>query len=250
MAATSRGRRNPALVAASVAAHAVLLGLLAWRTVEPPAPREIAPPTFLIQIEPRPLLRDEAAPRPRSVPAEAASPTARPAAAQASATVPHRPRDEDEEEDRPSTPVPRRPAAAPAGTPAPAAEEDRWRLRPEPTGQAIARSLRASPVGCARPERLSPAEREVCAERLGERADRAAPIVGSGDAARDARFAREGAAAIAAYEARRRPLSGGFGVSGASPDCPGGNLRGTCAGAHLPEHYQLDESNPRDRSRR
>ena len=237
-------RRGAAFIAASALAHALLIALLAWRAGQTldEAPHPTMPPIIRVQLEPRPLIRDET-PRPR--PAQP-QPTVLPlpvVSGQASPIAPPRPLDEDE--DRPSPPSPRQAAPALAGTPAAPAIDDPWRLRPETTGQAVARSLRTSPIGCASPSRLNAVERAVCAERLGEAADRAAPITGSGNAARDARFAREGAAALAAYESRRRPASGGVGVSGNSPDCPGGNLRGTCAGAHLPGHYQLDESNPR-----
>jgi len=109
-----------------------------------------------------------------------------------------------------------------------------WTVQREATGDRMARALRNSGVGCRlRRETLTAAERAACDEAFGTAAARAAPITGSGDARRDARFAAEGARALAQYEARRAPLSGGVGVSGASADCVGSNLRGTCAGAHL-----------------
>jgi type IV secretory pathway VirB10-like protein len=246
MAATQRmgdQSRSAAFIAASALAHALLIALLVWRAGQAPIlPEAPQPPAILIEIEPRPLIRDET-PRPRPAPPQPSTAPRTAVAGQAGPIAPPRPRDEDE--DRPSAPSPRQAAPAPAGAPASPAVDDPWRLRPETTGQAVARSLRTSPIGCANARRLNAVEQAVCAERLGEAADRAAPITGSGNAARDARFAREGAAALAAYESRRRPASGGVGVSGISPDCPGGNLRGTCAGAHLPGHYQPDESNPR-----
>lgn len=235
--------KGAAFIAASALAHTLLIALLVWRAGQAPILRDAPqPPVILIEIEPRPLIPDET-PRPRPAPPQPST-TPRPAVAGlASPIAPPRPRDEDE--DRPSAPSPRQAAPAPAGAPASPAVDDPWRLRPETTGQAVARSLRTSPIGCANARRLTAVEQAVCAERLGVAAARAGPITGSGNAARDARFAREGAEALAAYESRRRPASGGVGVSGISPDCPGGNLRGTCAGAHLPGHYQLDESNPR-----
>lgn len=234
--------RGAAVITASALSHALLIALLVWRAgQEAILPPLVQPPVILIEIEPRPLIREET-PRPRLAPPQP-TPATRPAVSGlANPIAPPRPREDEDE--RPSAPAPRQAASAPAGTPAPAAD-DAWRLRPETTGQAVARSLRTSPIGCANPSRLNSVEQAVCAERLGEAADRAPPITGSGNAARDARFARDGAAALAAYESRRRPASGGVGVSGMAPDCPGGNLRGTCAGAHLPGHYQLDESNPR-----
>ncbi|QBX38537.1 hypothetical protein E4M02_09265 [Brevundimonas sp. S30B] len=235
-------QRGAAVIMASALAHALLIALLVWRAgQEAILPPLVQPPVILIEIEPRPLIREET-PRPRLAP-PLPTPATRPAVSGLTNPVaPPRPREDEDE--RPSAPAPRQAASTPGGTLAPATD-DAWRLRPETTGQAVARSLRTSPIGCANPSRLNSVEQAICAERLGEAADRAAPITGSGNAARDGRFARDGAAALGAYESRRRPASGGVGVSGMSPDCPGGNLRGTCAGAHLPGHYQLDESNPR-----
>lgn len=241
--ANSQGR-GAAFIAASALAHALLIALLAWRAGEvfdnPPHPT--LPSIIRLQLEPRPLIPDET-PRIRPSPARSQMSSQPAVPGATSLTTPPLPLDD--EDNRPSAPSPRQASTAPAGTPASPAIDDPWRLRPETTGQAVARSLRTSPIGCANARRLTAVEQAVCAERLGEAADRAAPITGSGNAARDARFAREGAEALAAYESRRRPASGGVGVSGISPDCPGGNLRGTCAGAHLRGHYQLDESNPR-----
>ena len=59
-----------------------------------------------------------------------------------------------------------------------------------------------------------------------------AAINGTGNAARDGRFAREGAREMQRYEAQRRPLSGGAGVM-PPQECPGSNFGVGCAGAHL-----------------
>ncbi|MDQ7811442.1 hypothetical protein, partial [Brevundimonas sp.] len=102
------------------------------------------------------------------------------------------------------------------------------------------------------PRLLSAAERAVCDDRLGARAAAAAPIQGTGNPERDARFAREGARALAGYEARRRPLSGGIGVVGPQ-EGPGSNFGMGVAGAHLDPSLRPDSTSNvrtrRDRNR-
>jgi hypothetical protein len=84
--------------------------------------------------------------------------------------------------------------------------------------------------------RLSAGEQALCDERFNEAAARAGPpgprTLNASEARREAGFARDGAQALAQYEARRRPLSGGVGIVGPG-DCPGSNLGLGCAGAHL-----------------
>ncbi|HEV7354335.1 MAG TPA: hypothetical protein VGN74_14530 [Brevundimonas sp.] len=228
-------RRAGALLAASVLLHLAVLGPLSLRWIVGPPPVIVREqPVVLLDIAPRPLLPDE---RPRP-PAAAAVPLPDPAAGRPAASRPEAPRVRlrpEEETDR-AFQAPE----APAGVAVP---RD-WSVQPEATGDRMARALRNSGVGCRlRRESLTAAEREACDEAFGTAAARAAPITGSGDARRDARFAAEGARALAQYEARRRGPSGGVGVSGASPDCVGGNLRSTCAGAHLPSQYQRPEEN-------
>lgn len=71
---------------------------------------------------------------------------------------------------------------------------------------------------------------------------------GTGDRARDAEFARQGALALAQYEAQREPLAGGVGVMSPA-DCVGSNLGTGCAGAHLPAPLRQDTTtNIRQRS--
>ena len=84
-------------------------------------------------------------------------------------------------------------------------------------------------------------ERAICDERFAERAAAAAPIEGTGNPARDARFAAEGARALAEYEARRRPLSGGVGVVGPQ-DGPGSNFGMGVAGAHIDPSLRPDST--------
>lgn len=225
-------RRTWALLAASVLLHLAVLGPLSLRWLGNPPPlvtREA--PVILLDIAPRPLLPDE---RPRP-PAAAAVPLPAPAAGRPVASRPEAPRVRLRPEDETDRAL--QGPEAPAGVAVP---RD-WTVQPEATGDRMARALRNSGVGCRlRRETLTAAERAACDEAFGTAAARAAPITGSGDARRDARFAAEGAAALAQYEARRAPLSGGVGVSGASADCVGSNLRGTCAGAHLPDVPGVD----------
>jgi hypothetical protein len=75
-------------------------------------------------------------------------------------------------------------------------------------------------------------ERQHCRNEFARRAENAAPITGSGNPERDARFARQGARRLAEWEQLRRPLSGGVGVVGPA-DCVGSNFGTGCAGAHL-----------------
>ncbi|MFC7378188.1 hypothetical protein [Brevundimonas sp. GCM10030266] len=239
--------RKPALIGVSVAAHVLILGGLALRvlTVEPPRLPE-PPPTVYLDIEPRPLLEDET-PRPRPQPAPAAAEAA-PTTADSRQTflglpLPL-PRPRDEEDQPPSPPAPR--VAAP-GAPAPPANADAWQVRPDTMGGRIGRGLRTRGPGCASPQLLSPEERRICDDRFGERAAAAPPISGTGNAERDGRFAREGAAALAQYEARRRPLAGGTGVVGPQ-DGPGSNFGIGVAGAHLDQSLRPDStSNVRTR---
>jgi hypothetical protein len=213
----------------STAFHVLLLGVLALRGAAPLTPAPVGPQVVFVDIAPRPLLKNE---RPRAPTAAASGATA---ASSAAGRVVVRFRDPRLDEDEDLTPRPR--IAAPvAGAPAP----DPWQVRPETEGQAITRSLRNSMIGCdAGRARLTPEDRAACGERFGERAARATPIQGTGDPDRDARFAREGARALAQYEGRRQPLSGSVGVVGPA-DCVGSNLGTGCAGAHLPSVPGVD----------
>lgn len=217
--------RKPALVAASVLAHVLVLGALAGRTFH--LQDVHSEPTLVwLDIQPRPVLPDET-PRPR--PAAAAAAAARiEVATNASGRASILRRDEDDEDQAPS------PHVAPSVPGAPATGgEDAWRYRPESMSGAVARSLRNSPVGCdMRNGRMSAAEQQLCDDRFNERAGRARPISGTDNPERDARFAAEGAAAIDRYERRRRPLAGGTGVVGPA-DCVGSNFGTGCAGSHI-----------------
>ena len=70
--------RKPALVAASVVAHVVVLGLLSYRAMGLAYPALIQPPQpIYVEMEPRPLLPGEKA-RPRPTPVQPAAPDAEP----------------------------------------------------------------------------------------------------------------------------------------------------------------------------
>lgn len=232
--------RRWGLLAASVALHLAILWPLTLRWIEADrAAPDISQPLIVLDIAPRPLLRDE---RPRAP--SFARPT--PVTAPVAGARPDAPRVRvREEEDAAASP-----SVSNTTTGAAVAVPRDWTVREEALGDRVARSLRNSGVGCRmRDGRMNRLDQADCDQAFGQAAARAAPITGSGDASRDARFAAEGARELALYEARRRPAAGGVGVSGASPDCVGGNLRGTCAGAHLPDHYQRPEENFANRGR-
>lgn len=233
-------RRRLMLVGASALIHGLLLLPLAYLGARPPLRvADALPPPLYLEIEPRPLLPEERARRQAVV--ARPSPQVQASAAMNESAAPAR-----EPRDRPAPPSPRLARPAPEGASAPPAAQvaDPWRVTPESQATAVARALRTSPVGCRSPELLTRAERVICDERFNERAAEAAarrPITGTGDPARDARFAREGAAALRRYEAKRRPLSGGAGIL-APQDCPGSNFGTGCAGAHLNSSMQMDSN--------
>ena len=234
--------RKPAIVVASVGLHVLVLGLIGLRSFDLDAPAGPVEDVLYVEIEPRPLLPGEVAHvRPPPERPEAPSQALPDSGAPAARTDPFQPPEDEDER-----PTPR--LAAP-GAPAPPADVGTapWRVRPETPGDRVGRGLRTSPVGCASPRLLTPAERAICDDRLGERAAAAPPISGTGDPERDGRFAREGARALANYEARRRPLAGGVGVVGPQ-DGPGSNFGTGVAGAHLDPALRPDStSNVRTR---
>lgn len=228
----SRRWRKPAMVAASVGLHGLVLGYLALTTVgvgivSPDLPRIFIP----LQLEPRPLLPGERARVPTPPPPRTMT-AARTAPAAATATR----RKPEEDEAPPPPPVPRLALPAP-GAPA---IDDAWQVRPRLPGAGG--NLRAGSLGCRLGRnRLTPAEQAACDDRFGAAALGAAPITGSGNPARDAQFAAEGARALAAYERRRRPLAGGTGVVGPQ-DGPGSNFGMGVAGAHLDPSLRPDST--------
>lgn len=238
----------------SLALHILILGLLGLRQVTSPdlLLADASPPLFL-ELEPRPLLPGELARRP-TAPSTSSRDTDPAIRSVNRADVNER----REDEDRPTVPSPRvaaplpaDPGLAPGGgsTPAAPASDDRWSVRPSDLRGAVARSLRLGAAGCrALDGQLPQGEQQICDERFNEAAGRARPIgprtLNSSEARREEQFARAGEAAIDRYERLRAPMRSGVGVVGATPDCPGGNLRSTCPGAHLPPHYQHPENSP------
>lgn len=236
--------RKPVLVGVSVGLHAgVLAVLIASGVGDRMTAVQTPPQPIFIEIEPRPLLEDER-PRPRPTPAPSSAAESPPAPSSAQRSVmglrlPFQ-RNRDEEEDRPSPPAPRYVAPAPGAPTAPTGAEP-WQVRPETMGDRVGRGLRTRGPGCASPQLLSRQEQQICEERFGERAAAAPPIRGTGDPERDGEFARQGARALAEYEARRRPLSGGIGVVGPQ-DGPGSNFGMGVAGAHLDPALRPDST--------
>lgn len=183
------------------------------------------------------------APAPAPAPPVAATTPSVPAPA-LPARRPAKDKDEDEAASAPpSPPIPRMAMPAPGGPAAPPAGgvADAWRVAPEGQAGRNARALRTSPAGCPSTGMLTQSERDICDERFNARAAEGAErrITGSGNAQRDARFAREGAREMQRYEQQRRPLSGGVGVVGPA-DCPGSNFGTGCAGAHLKDVTGVD----------
>lgn len=227
-------RRRAAILAASLALHALILTPMALGLFARPlnvledAPRT---PVF-IEMEPRPLLEGETAREPTL----AATPQREtsPALGEAFPSISRDPTRREKDEDRPTAPSPRIGVAPPPGAP-PA--DDPWQVRPEGMAAAVGRSMRTGAGGCRIMDgRLSPGEQRLCDDRFNEAAGRAGPLgprtLTPSEQRREAQFARDGAAALAQYEARRRPLAGGVGIIGPG-DCPGSNLGVGCAGAHL-----------------
>lgn len=149
-----------------------------------------AAPTVYLDIEPRPTLRDE---RPRKSVAGEAMP------ARANTTPSTRRRFENDDQDATPTPAV---IMAPSG--AIPAEPDAVAPGLSPAQRAaIARSLRQGAAGCGALPGLTAEERRACQDRRARLAEGAAPIAGSGDAGRDAAFARQGARRLQAWETQR-----------------------------------------------
>lgn len=225
-------RRKAALVVASVAVNASLITALSLNALGPRRVAQPKPPLILLEIQPRPLLRDE---RPR--PVVAASESEAPPRSRARDDAAPQARRPDPAYEGRSAPVqPRLAVQPPPGAPAP---DTAWQVDPTDRRGAMSRSLRLGAAVCGAPELLNEMERRHCRERFGERAAAAPPITGTGNPERDAAFARQGARRLAQWEAQRRPLSGGVGVVGPA-DCVGSNFGTGCAGAQLPDVPGVD----------
>ena len=228
-------RRRVAVLASSILFHAAVLTPMAIGLFSNDLPVLTQEPDFsiLIEMEPRPLLRGETAREPN--PAAVAAREAAPALGEVLPSVTRDRNREEDEEDRPTPPAPRIGSSPLVGPPP--ASSDPWQVNPESMAAAVGRSMRTGPGGCRMMDgRLSASEQRLCDDRFNEAAGRARPLgprtLTPSEHRRDAQFARDGARALAQYEARRRPLSGGVGIIGPG-DCPGSNLGVGCAGAHL-----------------
>ncbi|CAN5377759.1 hypothetical protein BH10PSE2_BH10PSE2_30780 [soil metagenome] len=253
--ASAERRRSVMILAGSVLLHGVILGALALGAAgvdlrptdvtDDPLP---ARPIWL-RLEPRPLLPGETA-RVRPPVALLRMVPILPLTGSATAdrrnplrntlTLPESP---------PAPPVPRAAAIPPATASLAPTAANPWAVATESTRAAVARSLRTGVAGCrTMAGQLGPAEQALCDDRFGTAAARAGPAgprtLNASEQRREDQFAIEAAANLARYERRVAPLTGAIGVVGISPDCVGGNLRGTCAGANLPSRYGHSEENP------
>jgi hypothetical protein len=226
--------RKLSLAAAALLLNAAIIGLLAFADLGQRARQTGAwtPPVYL-DIEPRLLLPDE---RPRPISASAGTPPTRDVTAPNHPSSSASPSTPAQSNAPPSSPAPRLAAPAPQGTPQP---DSPWAVRPN--GGAFARSLRQGPVGCASSQLLNDADRAACRQSFNDRAERAPPLDGTGNARRDSRFAREGARKLQEWEARRRPLSGGIGNVGVQEGV-GSNFGIGVAGAHLDPSFRPDST--------
>lgn len=105
--------------------------------------------------------------------------------------------------------------------PTPPDLDPRWRVAPEP------RIAAALPLSCDAPHRLSLEDRRRCDLRWAGRGETARALTGTGNAERDARFARQGARRLAAWEARRAEPSQG------DPPCETPHPVAGCTGVNI-----------------
>ena len=221
--------RKAALALASVGVNAGLILALSLNAIGQRPVERSDLPLILVEIEPRPLLRDERPRPPLTAP--------QPDVAMRSRTredIAPAPRRRDPAYEGRSTPVqPRLAVQTLAGAPAP---EAAWRVDSTDRRGAMSRSLRLGATGCASPELLNEAERRRCRDRFGERTAAAPQITGSGDAERDAVFARQGARRLAAWEAQRRSPARG------DPPCETSHPMAGCEGVNI----QVDLFSSRD----
>lgn len=229
--------RKLGLAAASIAINVGLIAILSFTGLGiRQTQRIVEPPLIYLDIEPRPLLPDER-PRPAvSAPVQAQTPRSE-TPSRALVHSPTTSAPTTTSQDRPSPINPRIAAPAPQSVPAP---DNQWTVSSDRTA-AMGRTLRQGLSGCTNPQMLSREERQQCEDRRAQIGRNAAPITGTGNPARDAAFAREGARRLAQWEADRRPLSGGVGIVGPA-DCVGSNFGTGCAGAQLDPSLAPDSS--------
>ncbi len=171
--------RATAIVGLSAGFNGVLIAALSFTDAARPPQRGGPMPTIFVEIEPRPLLAYERTPT----------------LERATANAPAR----NGPADAPRPPATTRASASAPSPPAPASSdiEDRWRVAP----RADTPSLRI--LSCDAPQHLSPEFRRQCDDRRLRLASDARSITGTGEAERDAAFARQGARRLAAWEAQR-----------------------------------------------
>ncbi|WP_271085716.1 hypothetical protein [Brevundimonas sp. NIBR11] len=244
-----KDRRRAALLAGSILFHLAVITPMAIGLLggDRPVFVEDPEPPIFVEMEPRPLLQGEIAREP--APASLAAREQSPALDEALPTV-ARPdtRREEDEEDRPTPPVPRI-GSSPLVDPPPASA-DPWQVRPEGMAAAVGRSMRTGAGGCRMMDgRLSASEQRLCDDRFNAAAGAAGPLgprtLTPSEQRREAQFAQDGAAALAAHDSLRGGRAGP-GITLASPDCPGGNLRGSCAGAHLRPGFEMTDERLRN----
>jgi len=113
------------------------------------------------------------------------------------------------------------PASAPSTSPAEDNAIDiRWRV------EAVTQGSNGAILSCDTPQRLSSEARRRCDERWAGR-ENARAIVGTGNAERDATFARQGARRLAAWEAQRAMPTRG------DPPCERPNPVSGCEGVNV-----------------
>ena len=241
-------RRRAAVLATSIVFHALVLTPLAIGLFagDPPVFTGAPDIPIFVEMEPRPLLEGETVREP--APASAAARETVPILGEAVPSVARDRTREDEDEDRPTPPVPRIGASPLVGPPP--ASADPWQVTPEGMAAAVGRSMRTGAGGCRTMDgRLSASEQQLCDDRFNTAAGRAGPLgprtLTPSEQRRDAQFARDGAAALAAHDSLRGARSG-VGIVMSSPDCPGGNLRSSCAGAHLRPGFEMTDERLRN----
>ncbi|WP_425987545.1 hypothetical protein [Brevundimonas sp. TWP2-3-2] len=247
-AARRSSSRRAAVLATSILLHALVLTPLAIGLFagDPPVFTETPDLPIFVEMEPRPLLQGETAREP--APTSAAARETVPVLGEAVPSVARDRTREDEDEDRPTPPVPRIGASPLVGPPP--ASADPWQVTPEGMAAAVGRSMRLGAGGCRTMDgRLSASEQQLCDDRFNAAAGRAGPLgprtLTPSEQRRDAQFARDGAAALAAHDSLRGARSG-VGIVMSSPDCPGGNLRSSCAGAHLRPGFEMTDERLRN----
>jgi len=208
----ARRRLYATAIGLSVAAHAVVLTVLAFHAPKLTRPYEQAgPPEPVIPV----LIRPRTPPAPPG--AEKPPPIRLHRRQLRRGAVPQPPVEPFVAP--PTLPAPK-PKPRPSGPP-------RYTVQPSP-GTQLSTTLRGSLVGCANPSLLSRSERERCQERLGRGAAQAPPLAPLGDPALD----RAAAARERNYEYKRStprpaPATGGPGRSAediarsAGSDSPG-----------------------------